>query len=57
MYSYDYEQYERLMEEAVVALYKLDWVLLALVLHEIAGLVISQIAHQLNAVEGAVIHF
>ena len=45
------------MEKAIVALNKLDRVLLTLLLCKAAGFFIGKVSHQLDAVERAIIHF
>lgn len=44
------------MDEAVVALYDLYGILVAVVLGELAGLADCEIANDLDAIYGAVIH-
>lgn len=44
------------MKETVVALNELYWVLLAIVWYEVAGLLMSEVAHKLDTVQCAVIH-
>ena len=55
-YSYEKQQYEGLVYEAVVALYDLYGILVAVVLGELAGVSDSKIANYLNAIYGTVIH-
>ena len=55
-YSDDEEQYEWFVDEAVVALYDLYGILVAVVLGELAGLADCEIANDLDAIYGAVIH-
>jgi hypothetical protein len=55
-YCNDSKQDERLVKNAVVTLNELNGVLLALVLNKVASIFISEITHDLDAVESAVIH-
>lgn len=55
-YGDDEEQNERFVDEAVVALYDLYGILVAVVLGELAGLGDCEIADDLDAIDGAVIH-
>jgi hypothetical protein len=55
-YSNQNKQNKRLVNKTVVSLNKLDRVLLALVLHEMTSLLVGEVSHELNAVDGAIIH-
>lgn len=55
-YGDDEEQNERFVDEAVVALDDLYGILVAVVLGELAGLGDCEIADDLDAIDGAVIH-
>lgn len=45
------------MKQTVIPLNELNIILLALALHKVTGLLVGEVPHHLDAVDGAVIHF